>query len=73
MRSNPSHLPSLGLLQQNVEKLRSADNAAKREELRARAAATRATEKAISARQALLNAVAELDEAAASLSRSARS
>lgn len=58
MRSNPSHLPSLGLLQQNVEKLRSADNAAKREELRARAAATRATEKAISARQALLNAVA---------------
>lgn len=72
MKPSPS-LPSLGQLQLNVERLRKADNEAKREELRARAALTRATEKAISSRQALLNSVAELDEAASSLSRSARS
>lgn len=71
MKSQP--LPSLGILQSNVTRLVAAHNAAKRDELAKERAYKAAVEKSISARNARDNAVAELDSAAASLSRSARS
>lgn len=66
-------VPSLGTLQLNVEKLRLSHNLAKRKELSLQRQHKAAVETSISAHQSLLNGVAELDEAAASLSRSARS
>lgn len=74
LQMKPSTSPAtLGTLQSNVERLRNADNAAKRDELGIRRKLSAAVERSISSRSALLNAVAELDEAALSFSRSARS
>lgn len=69
----PATTPSLGILQSNVARLVAAHHTDKRDELTKARAHKAAIEKSIASRTARDNAVSELDEAASSLSRSARS
>lgn len=73
MKASTLTPPTLGVLQRNVESLRAKLNVCVKAEDTASRTHRRAVELTLSTRSALHNSVKELDEAAASFTRSARS